>query len=217
MLELKNVCKSYPAPEAAPAEPVLKNINLKLDKGQSLAVTGPSGCGKTTLLNIIGSLDTPTSGEVFFNNTDIATFSEKQQAQYRRQSIGMVFQDHNLLPQCTVIENMLLPILSGRAVSESDTTRALELLDMVGLADRKNYFPGQLSGGQCQRIALARAFINQPAILLADEPTGSLDKNNAETVINLICELTSSQNTAVIVVTHAPNIAQRMQTQFPLS
>ena len=218
MLELINISKSYQAPAGMPAEPVLQNINLKLNPGESLAVTGPSGCGKTTLLNIIGCLDKPTSGEVMFKGEDIASYSETRQAEYRRNNIGIVFQDHNLLPQCTVLENMLLPILAGNNIaSNSDIEHAQNLLDMVGLADRSKYFPGQLSGGQCQRVALARAFVNRPDLILADEPTGSLDRNNAETVINLICELTDKQNTAAIVVTHDPAIAQRMTTQFPLN
>ncbi len=217
MLELINLNKSYPAPADSPAEPVLQNINLKLNSGDSIAVTGPSGCGKTTLLNIIGCLDTPTSGQVIFKDQNIAEFSDSQQASYRRNNIGIVFQDHNLLPQCTVLENMLLPVLAGNNnITTSDTDRALELLNMVDLADRSDYFPGQMSGGQCQRVALARAFINQPDLLLADEPTGSLDRKNADSVIELICKLAEKQNSATIVVTHDPAIAQRMKSQFPL-
>ena len=218
MLELINLNKSYPAPAGLTAEPVLQNINLKLNAGESLAITGPSGCGKTTLLNIIGCLDTPTSGEVLFKGQNLAKYSDLQQAQYRRDNIGIVFQDHNLLPQCTVIENMLLPVLAGNnKISDSDTDHAIELLKMVKLDDRTSYFPGQLSGGQCQRVALARAFVNQPDLLLADEPTGSLDRKNADSVIDLICMLTEKQKSASIVVTHDPHIAQRMKTQFPLS
>ncbi len=216
MLKLVNVSKSYSAPGDMPAEKVLDNISLELSGGQTLAVVGPSGSGKTTLLNIIGSLDKPDCGQVLFNGTNITTYNEKQQAQYRCNNVGIVFQEHNLLGQCTVLENMLLPVLAAGPVSDAKQQRAHDLLDQVGLADRASYFPGQLSGGQCQRVAIARAFINQPDLLLADEPTGALDRTNAENVVELICQLCSTQGSAGIVVTHDMMVANHMNHRFEL-
>ena len=217
MLELVNVCKSYSIGDGSEREIVLDDINLALAAGETLSVTGPSGSGKTTLLNVIGLLDKPDSGRVLFNGCDIIGYDEKQQASYRRDDVGIVFQEHNLLGQCTVLENMLLPVLAGGKVSVDIRDRASKLLDAVSLSDKKDSFPGQLSGGQCQRVALARAFINQPKLILADEPTGSLDKANAEVVVDLLCELSENDNTAVILVTHDMTVAGRMSRRFEVS
>lgn len=217
MLELIEICKSYSSGDAGEREIVLDNINLTLAAGETLSVTGPSGSGKTTLLNIIGTLDKPDSGKVLFNGNDIVEYDENQQAGYRRNDVGIVFQEHNLLGQCTVMENMLLPVLAGGKVSDEIRGRAEQLLEAVSLSEKKNRFPGELSGGQCQRVALARAFINQPKLILADEPTGSLDKTNAKVVVDMLCELSEKNNTSVILVTHDMQVAVRMRKQFVIS
>lgn len=219
MLNVLNICKSYSSPDGMEAEKVLDNISFELGAGQSLSIVGPSGSGKTTLLNIIGSLDKPDRGQVMFKGSDIVQYDEKSQAQYRRNDVGIVFQEHNLLSQCTVLENMLLPRLAG-CVSLADPAaeqeRAIGLLSKVGMAEKASYFPSQLSGGQRQRVALARAFVNGPSLLLCDEPTGSLDRKNATAVVDLICQLSEQEQTAVIVVTHDMTVAERMANRLEL-
>ncbi|MHC5060886.1 MAG: ABC transporter ATP-binding protein [Planctomycetota bacterium] len=209
MLELINVTKSYESPGGADALCVLKDISLKVEQGQSLAVVGPSGSGKSTLLNIIGALDYPTSGEVLFEGQDLSGLSEAQLARVRNREIGFVFQLHHLLPQCTVLENVLIPTLAGKAVKSSQE-RASELLQRVGLEEWANHRPGELSGGQRQRVAVVRALINSPRLLLADEPTGSLDRESAENIFDLLVELNQSENVTLIAVTHSVRLAERL-------
>jgi len=211
LLELRNVCKSYPA-DGGVAINVLSNINLTLSKGESLAILGPSGCGKSTLLNLIGTLDRPTSGEVLLDGTNLQTLDESELARVRSRRIGFVFQLHHLLPQCTVLENVLLPTLADpkQRLDGETTQRAERLLKRVGLADRRNHRPGQLSGGERQRTAVVRALINQPSLLLADEPTGSLDRAAAESLGDLLVELNSEEGLTLVVVTHSPELAGRM-------
>jgi len=222
MLELINVTKTYESPAGGGAC-VLKDITLKIAPGESLVIVGPSGSGKSTLLNIIGALDRPTSGRVLFDGNDLAKLSEERLARIRNQHIGFVFQLHHLLPQCTVLENVLVPTLVNRFSRRrhGDEARAVELLARVGLADYLLHRPGELSVGQRQRVAVVRALINKPRLLLADEPTGSLDETTAESIADLLVEsrsgfglgrdeLNRTEKAALIVVTHSIRLAERI-------
>ena len=209
MIELIDVCKSYESPEGEDGAAVLRDISLRLDEGRALAVVGPSGCGKSTLLNIIGALDHPTSGKVLFEGRDLAKLGEKQLAQIRNREIGFVFQLHHLLPQCTVLENVLIPTLAHEDKSDAEE-RAVGLLERVGLGSHMQYRPGQLSGGQRQRVAVVRALINNPKLLLADEPTGSLDRSASENVAELLAEVHQSDGVGLVVVTHSMQLARRI-------
>ncbi len=213
MLELINVAKDYPSPGRTERFPVLKDITLKVSGGDSLAVVGPSGCGKSTLLNIIGALDRPSRGNVLLDGNDLGKLPDSALAKLRSGRIGFVFQLHHLLPQCTVLENVLLPtIATGNSASRKQArTRAAQLLERVGLTGLENHRPGELSGGQRQRAAVVRALINKPKLLLADEPTGSLDADSAQDISDLLVELNRSENVTLIVVTHWPNLAEKME------
>jgi len=225
MLELIDVTKSYQSPAGNAGVCVLKGITLRMMPGQSLVIVGPSGSGKSTLLNIIGALDRPTSGKVLFDGNDLAELSEEQLAEIRNQHIGFVFQLHHLLPQCTVLENVLIPTLprkfsrrrhadprfrGDRLAPASAEARAVDLLGRVDLKDHLFYRPGELSVGQRQRVAVVRALINKPRLLLADEPTGSLDETTAESIADLLVELHRSEKVALIVVTHSLRLAERI-------
>ncbi|MEI6350995.1 MAG: ABC transporter ATP-binding protein [Verrucomicrobiota bacterium] len=210
LLELRSVCKTYDAPGGSLE--ILHGIDLSLARGESLAILGPSGCGKSTFLNIIGTLDRPTSGQVLLDGKDLALLDDRELARTRNRQIGFIFQLHHLLPQCTVLENVLIPTLAtpnsrpGAEISD----RALHLLERVGLADRRFHRPGQLSGGERQRTAVVRALINRPLLLLADEPTGSLDHASAESLSELLAGLNREENLTLIVVTHSRELASRM-------
>jgi len=212
MLELLNVCKDYPSPGQAANVTILRDISLSIEEGKSLAIVGPSGSGKSTLLNIIGALDKPTSGRVLLDGVDTSQLGDKELAKLRSQRIGFVFQLHHLLPQCTVLENVLVPSLAlpDRSDRWQVQKRAEGLLERMGLKDWAAYKPGQLSGGQRQRVAVARALINRPALLLADEPTGSLDNESADNIAQLLIELNRSDGVTMIVVTHSMALAARM-------
>ncbi|MHC4507500.1 MAG: ABC transporter ATP-binding protein [Planctomycetota bacterium] len=212
MLELVHVRKSYPSAGDQDGVQVLKDISLKVEKAQSLVIVGPSGSGKSTLLNIIGALDRPTSGQVLFDGGDLAGLDETQLARIRNRQIGFVFQLHHLLPQCTVLENVLVPTLAGGNHSSTGEirNRALDLLDRVGLKELLLRRPGELSGGQRQRVAVVRALINRPKLLLADEPTGSLDREASENIADLLIELNRSERVTLIVVTHSLGLAGRI-------
>jgi lipoprotein-releasing system ATP-binding protein len=212
MLELVHVAKSYPSPSDEEGVCVLKDIDLKVDKGKSLVIVGPSGSGKSTLLNIIGALDRPTQGRVLLNGKDLAGLDETELARIRNKQIGFVFQLHHLLPQCTVLENVLVPTLAdnGRPPAKELHKRATNLLDRVGLKDFLLHRPGELSGGQRQRVAVVRALINRPELLLADEPTGSLDRDASENISDLLIELNRSEQVTLIVVTHSLELADRV-------
>ena len=205
------MCKSYRADDGAALD-VLRNVNHSQFRGESLAILGPSGCGKSTLLNLIGTLDQPTSGQVLLEGVDLQTLDARGIARMRNRRIGFVFQLHHLLPQCTVLENVLIPTLADPQVrpGEELTQRAVRLLERVGLADRQHHRPGQLSGGERQRTALARALINEPPLLLADEPTGSLDRASAESMGDLLVELNREMGVTLIVATHSLELARRM-------
>lgn len=206
-LELRQLCKRFAG--NAGELTILQNLNLQLASGAAVAVVGPSGSGKSTLLYLIGLLDTPTSGEVIINNEQPLLLDQAAQARFRSRQIGFVFQDHHLLPQCTVLENVLIPTLAARGVTPEAEARARQLLDRVGLAARLEHRPAQLSGGERQRVAVCRALINQPSLLLADEPTGNLDRRTAETVGSLLLELSQEAGTILICVTHSQELASR--------
>jgi len=218
MLELVNVAKSYEWPGETGSVRVLKDITLKVVEGDSIAIVGPSGSGKSTLLNIVGALDHPTSGRVLFGGKDLAELDEPKLARIRNKEIGFVFQLHHLLPQCTALENVLVPTLAdkNRISTKEVRQRAIALLKHVGLEDWSLHRPGELSVGQRQRVAVVRALINEPKLLLADEPTGSLDKDASENIAELLVELNRSEGVALIVATHSFELARHMAQVFEL-
>jgi lipoprotein-releasing system ATP-binding protein len=209
-LVVTDVTKEFPTP----GDPlvVLGGVSLELSAGENMAIVGPSGSGKSTLLFIIGTLDAPTSGSVTLDGEDPFRLAEPELAAYRNRRIGFVFQDHHLLPQCSVLENVLLPTIAGGRATSDDTARAKELIDRVGLGDRSEHRPAELSGGQRQRAAIARALIRRPTILLADEPTGNLDRTTAASIGRLLLELGEQEQTMLIAVTHNLELARRMST-----
>ena len=212
LLQLNNVTKRYASPDGGNSVSVLNGISLEVARGQSLAIVGPSGSGKSTLLQIIGTLDHATSGEVFLDGKNLGQLDDKRLATIRNHQIGFIFQAHYLLPQCTVWENVLVPTLAtkNKSLTNSTVERAERLLKRVGLAGRISHRPGQLSGGERQRVAVVRALINQPQLLLADEPTGSLDHASAQQLGELLVELNREEGVTLIVVTHAMELAKRM-------
>jgi lipoprotein-releasing system ATP-binding protein len=195
---------------------ILRNVDLSLNRGDALAVTGPSGSGKSTLLYIVGMLDELTAGNIQVLGSDPASMSESALAKFRNEHIGFIFQDHHLLPQCSVLENVLIPLLAGKGVADADEKRARDLLTRVGLAERVTHRPAQLSGGERQRVAVCRALINQPQLLLADEPTGNLDRATADDVGDLLLELSREQNVLLICVTHSVELAGRFPKHMEL-
>ena len=215
LLMLSNVGKTYVSGSGSSLE-VLKDVNFQMNAGQSAAIVGPSGSGKSTLLNIIGTLDFPSSGRVIFDSLDLSILNEKKQAELRNRKIGFVFQLHHLLPQCTALENVLIPVLVNNDQINADT-RARNLLEEVGLSERLDYRPGQLSGGERQRVAVVRAMINNPKLLLADEPTGSLDHAGADKLTEMLVKSNRKHGLTLIVVTHSLALAERMDLMFELS
>lgn len=213
MLDIRDLSKSYPT--RADDLVVIKNITLNVNAGQSVAIMGPSGCGKSTLLNIAGTLEPPTSGTVTIDNNNPFTLNETNLAAFRNKCIGFVFQEHHLPPQCSVLENVLIPTLIANG-NNGVVDRAKSLLNRVGLSDRLDHRPAELSGGERQRAAIARALIHQPKLILADEPTGNLDRNSADTVADLLTQLHREFNAALIVVTHSQELADRFDRQFDL-
>ncbi len=212
VVELSDVVKSFPKGDGTEPVSVLKGISLSIESGEAVSVVGPSGSGKSTLLNILGTLDQPSSGRVTIDGETVNELDEDALADFRNQRLGFVFQNHHLLPQCTVLENVLVPTLASRdpRVKESAIGRAPELLKRVGLDHRIDHRPGQLSGGECQRVAVVRALINQPKILLADEPTGALDGKSATALSELLLELNREEGVTLIVVTHSMVLAEKM-------
>ncbi|MCA1963563.1 MAG: ABC transporter ATP-binding protein [Prosthecobacter sp.] len=210
LLELSHVSKSYQEPGGGPVVAVLQDVCLSVEPAESLAIVGPSGCGKSTLLNILGTLDTPDKGSYHFEGRDISSLGTAELAAMRSEKIGFIFQLHHLMPQCSVLENVMLPTLAMRQRDPSARARAESLLAAVGLADRLNWRPAQLSGGERQRVAVVRALINQPRLILADEPTGALDEQNAEMLTSLLLELQHSTGVSLVMVTHQPAQAARM-------
>ncbi len=219
LLRLEAVVKSFGSPtEGHESLPVLRGIDLELAPGEALAIVGPSGSGKSTLLNLIGTLEVPDAGQLFWKGRDLAKLDESALAEFRNREVGFIFQHHHLLPQCSALENVLLPTLaqSGSVVNEQARERAKQLLERVGLAERINHRPSQLSGGERQRVAVVRALINEPALLLADEPTGSLDATSASALGELLVELNRERELALVLVTHSEELASRMQRQVEL-
>jgi len=206
-LLVQQLVKQYPT--ANGSLEILRGVNLALERGHALAITGPSGSGKSTLLYILGALDAPTSGEVTLLGEHPWHLTAVEQAGFRNKHIGFVFQDHHLLPQCTVLENVLIPTLAGAGTDATVEARAKQLLDRVGLSHRLDHQPTQLSGGERQRVAVCRALINQPTLLLADEPTGNLDRATADAVGTLLLELNQEHNTILVCVTHSQELAER--------
>jgi ABC-type lipoprotein export system ATPase subunit len=211
LLEIHNLSKTYRAPDGGDAVDVLRGLDLKMDAGETLAIVGPSGSGKSTVLNIIGALDEADGGEVMVEGRDVEKLEKDELAAYRNTTVGFIFQLHHLLPQCTILENVLVPTLAApKAHREAARARAEELLESVGLKHRLNHRPGELSGGERQRVAVARSLINEPKLLLADEPTGALDRVNAAKLVDLLAELNRRRGITLIMVTHAPELAERM-------
>jgi lipoprotein-releasing system ATP-binding protein len=221
LLKLTNITKHYESPDLAAPIKVLDGVSFEVGDADSVAIVGPSGSGKSTLLQIMGTLDRPTTGEVTLNGQDLNRLTDDQLAAVRNQQIGFVFQFHYLLPQCTVLENVLVPTLANKhransRASETASGRATRLLTRVGLAHRLSHRPGQISGGERQRVAVVRALINRPQLILADEPTGSLDHAAALQLAQLLTELNREENVSLIVVTHAVELARRMARVFEL-
>lgn len=214
IVELQNVSKSFPDADGGVVREVLKGVCLSVSKGDRMAIVGSSGCGKSTLLNILGTLDTPTSGTVKFEGRDVIGLSEKEISRLRSESIGFIFQLHHLLPQSTVLENVILPslALAKRPDAAAVRARAEQLLKRIGLNGQMHQKPHQISGGERQRVAVVRALINRPRIILADEPTGALDQERAGELVDLLVELNEEEKVALVMVTHDAGLAQRMGT-----
>jgi lipoprotein-releasing system ATP-binding protein len=213
-LTITNLCKDFPTRNGSLN--ILRGINLQLQPGEAIAVMGPSGSGKSTLLHILGTLDRPTSGSVRLADQDPFTLPEKALAHFRNQHVGFVFQDHYLLPQCTVLENVMIPTLAGSWNRADLEKRARQVLDRVGLAERLDHRPAELSGGERQRVSVARALILKPILLLADEPTGNLDRHTAQSVGQLLLEMHRQENNILIVVTHSPDLAKTLPRQLEM-
>ena len=213
MLEVSRLTKTYPT--ARGPLPILTDVSFSLSRGDAASIMGPSGSGKSTLLYIVGGLEPPTGGKVTLDGADPFALDEQKQAAFRNSQVGFVFQDHLLLPQCTVLENVLVPTL----VSASDgavADRARSLLEQVGLQDRLDHRPAELSGGERQRVALARALIRKPPLVVCDEPTGNLDRGSAEAITSLLFELHEQQNNMLLIVTHNPELANRCPIRYRL-
>ncbi len=212
MLIVSNITKDYPTREGVLS--VLRACSFRLESTQSLSIVGPSGSGKSTLLGILGTLEPPTSGSMLLGETEITKIPERELPEFRRRQIGFVFQEHHLLPQCGALENVLVPFLAEGRISKERQERGLTLLERVGLKDRRDHRPAELSGGERQRVAIARALVYEPALLLADEPTGNLDRSTATLITELFLEL--SATSMLILVTHDPNLAAKTTLQSRL-
>jgi lipoprotein-releasing system ATP-binding protein len=210
----KKLYKTYQKSLDAAKREVLTGLDMKIDSGEKIAIMGPSGCGKTTLLNLLGTLDTPDSGEIIMSEKKLNDLNQKEILALRNQEIGFVFQFHHLLPQCTLWENVLLPTLPQKGNKSDFHKKAEELLKFMGLWDYRNSKPGELSGGECQRTAVVRALINQPMLLLADEPTGSLDEKNARLLMDYLVNINRDMKITLVIATHSMEIAKRMDKVY---
>lgn len=213
-LLVQSLVKTFPSADGVVS--VLRGVNLSAAPGDAIAITGPSGTGKSTLLYIIGLLDSPTSGQVLVGGQNPHTLDVEGQARFRNSTIGFVFQDHFLLPQCTVLENVLIPTLAQTGAGSAQEQQARQLLERVGLSHRIAHLPSQLSGGERQRVAVCRSLINSPRVLLADEPTGNLDRRTAETIGELLLDLAREQNSILLCVTHSSELAARFARRYEL-
>jgi len=217
LLELKDIDKKFKNADNSGESVILKKLSFDIKKGESIAIIGPSGSGKSTLLNIMGALDTPDSGTVSLMGRDYSKMSDSELAEMRNRDIGFIFQLHHLLPQCTVLENVLIPLIPFyKKINDKLVKRAKNLINRVGLADKSNNHPGQLSGGECQRVAVIRALINDPHLILADEPTGSLDTKTSKGLSDLLLQLNKEENKGLIVVTHSVELAGSMSKTYRL-
>ena len=217
ILQLKNLSKGYGNPLKNNFRKVLDGLNLEIVVNQKIAIAGPSGSGKTTLLNLIGTLDQPDSGEIWFKGKKITGYTQSELAHFRNRELGFVFQMHHLLPQCTMWENVLLPVLPiKKVVGKAEKDWAEHLLRKVGIWDQRNQKPSELSGGECQRTAVVRALINKPQLILADEPTGALDEENAGHLAELLNHLSGEEGVSLIVVTHSTELASQMDIVYHL-
>ena len=215
IIECRSVCFSYT--EVNNQTPVLRNLNLEVSSGDSIAILGQSGCGKSTLLNLIAGLDHPTEGEVLVNNINISELDEKNRTELRSNNLGFIFQFHHLLNDFTSLYNVALPLLINGSNIDNAMALSTKLLTDVGLENRLNHKPSELSGGERQRVAIARAMITKPACLIADEPTGNLDSKNAEGILELIIDLNSKATSALLIVTHDLGIANKMERKLNLA
>ena len=214
LVEISHLTKTYLAPDGGDAVDVLRDLDLRIDAGETVAILGPSGSGKSTLLNIIGALDHADAGEVRVAGQNLTKLDDTALASFRNSTVGFIFQLHHLLPQCSVLENVLIPTLAQPG--QNRQARAEQLLDAVGLKHRLHHRPGQLSGGERQRAAVARALINEPKLLLADEPTGALDRTNAAKLADLLIEMNRTHGLPIVMVTHAVDLARRMNRVLEL-
>jgi ABC-type lipoprotein export system ATPase subunit len=217
LLQLQNITKGYGQTGTHSYRPVLKDLNLELKQGEKVAIIGPSGSGKTTLLNLIGALDLPETGKVLFEGTDITGYSKNELAGFRNKKLGFIFQMHYLMPQLTLWENVLLPLLpQGNKISKEQKDWAEHLIRKVGIWEQRNQKPSEMSGGECQRTAVVRALINKPKLILADEPTGALDEDNAAALSELLIQLSNEENVTLVTVTHSTELAARMDLKYAL-
>jgi len=218
LAELQHITKYYQEPGSDIRNQVLDDISMQINDNESIAIVGPSGSGKSTLLNILGTLDRPSSGKVLLQGNATDTMNENKLSEIRNSFVGFVFQMHHLLPQLTLLENVLLPLLpqKDKTILKSANERALKLIARVGLSGHLRKYPSQLSVGECQRTAVVRALINQPRLLLADEPTGSLDASNADHLAALLAELNREENVALVIVTHSMELAGKMDKIYHL-
>ena len=216
IVEAKNLSKQFTGQEDGNRTSVFADLNFEVEAETTLALVGPSGSGKSTLLNLISGLDNPSGGTILVDGKDVHAMSADQSARFRNQALGFIFQSHHLMPALSALENVMLPALAGHGLLEGKEleNRATQLLEDVGLLKRAKHVPSQLSGGEKQRVAVARALINQPKLLLADEPTGALDHANAENLINLLLEVCHKNRTTMIMVTHAHSLAEKMQSRW---
>jgi lipoprotein-releasing system ATP-binding protein len=214
LLEVAHLSKDYPVPQGKLS--ILTDVSLSLSRGDAVAIMGPSGSGKSTLLYILGALEPPSAGTVRLDGQDPFQLKERELAAFRNKEVGFIFQDHCLLPQCSVVENVLTPTLVAQTDGDDKEERARTLLEQVGLGERIRHRPAELSGGEKQRVALARALVMQPLLLLCDEPTGNLDHRSADVVASLLLELHRQQETILIVVTHSAELAARFPVRYEL-
>ena len=214
LLQCDNLCKRYQ--EGNVQTDVLHNVSFSMNAGETMAIVGSSGSGKSTLLHLLGGLDTPTSGDVIFNNQPMSKLSSAAKAELRNRELGFIYQFHHLLPDFTALENVAMPLLIGKKKGAETEARALEMLKAVGLDHRARHRPSELSGGERQRVAIARALVNNPRLVLADEPTGNLDARNADAIFALLGELNKTQGTAFLVVTHDLQLARRMARRLEM-
>ena len=212
LLSAKNLCKTYN--EGKMVTEVLKNVSFDIYSKSLLAIIGSSGSGKSTLLHLLGGLDKPTSGEIIFKSQQLNQLSEKEKAHLRNQEIGFVYQFHHLLPDFTALENVAMPLLISGAKPNDAKKRAMAMLESVNLVKRANHRPSELSGGERQRVAIGRALINNPALVMADEPTGNLDKTTADSIFDLLISLNRDHGTAFLVVTHDLELANKLDNQL---